>query len=50
MAIAALKNAPADLEGDVTNDSVEAIRLKLPYKKAKPSSFSGNILGKRPRR
>jgi hypothetical protein len=45
MARTGLKNVPADLESDVTIDSVEAIRLKLPCKKAMPSSFSGNVLG-----
>ena len=47
MAMTGLKNAPADIETDVTIDSVEAIRLKLPYKKAIPSSFSGNVLSER---
>jgi hypothetical protein len=40
-----LKNAPANLESDVTIDSVEG--LKLPCKKAMPSSFSRNVLGER---
>jgi hypothetical protein len=47
MAKTGLKNAPAGLESDVTIDSVDAIRLKVPYKKAMPSSFSGNVLGER---
>jgi hypothetical protein len=47
MAMTGLENAPADLESDVTIDSVEAVRLKLPYGKAMPSSFSGNVPGGR---
>jgi len=47
MAMTGLKNAHANLETDVTIDSVEAIRLKLPCKKAMPSSFSGNVLDER---
>jgi hypothetical protein len=47
MAMTGLKDAPAGLESDVTIDSVEAIRLKLRYKKAMPSSFSGNVPGER---
>ncbi len=47
MAMTGLKNAPAGLESDVTIDSVEAIRMKLPYKKAMPSNVPGNVLGER---
>jgi hypothetical protein len=47
MAMTGLKKAPAGLKSDVTIDSVDPIRLKLPYKKAMLSNFFGNVPGER---